>query len=119
MTDTELQIPAQEEGAVAPAPARRKNPTRTRQVNPVLEQLFKLYPKMFGSHFLPLKLGVFQDLLALHPDVFKRDELKVALGLHARSTRYLELSLIHISEPTRLGMISYAVFCLKKKKKNK
>src|SRR5450756_2921143 len=24
------------------------------------------------------------------------------------------LSLIHISEPTRLGMISYAVFCLKK-----
>src|SRR5450756_2963864 len=29
----------------------------------------------------------------------------------------LHLSLIHISEPTRLGMISYAVFCLKKKKK--
>src|SRR5450759_5706944 len=26
----------------------------------------------------------------------------------------LKLSLIHISEPTRLGMISYAVFCLKK-----
>src|SRR5665648_1079647 len=30
----------------------------------------------------------------------------------------INLSLIHISEPTRLGMISYAVFCLKKKKKN-
>src|SRR5450759_939667 len=28
----------------------------------------------------------------------------------------IDLSLIHISEPTRLGMISYAVFCLKKKK---
>ena len=28
-----------------------------------------------------------------------------------------ELSLIHISEPTRLRRISYAVFCLKKKKK--
>src|SRR5660397_295531 len=27
------------------------------------------------------------------------------------------LSLIHISEPTRLRRISYAVFCLKKKKK--
>src|SRR5659263_415532 len=26
----------------------------------------------------------------------------------------IKLSLIHISEPTRLGMISYAVFCLKK-----
>src|SRR5450756_2706649 len=34
---------------------------------------------------------------------------------HARPPH---LSLIHISEPTRLGMISYAVFCLKKKKKN-
>src|SRR5450759_772360 len=33
------------------------------------------------------------------------------------SDLYLHLSLIHISEPTRLGMISYAVFCLKKKKK--
>src|SRR5678815_4250034 len=29
----------------------------------------------------------------------------------------LQLSLIHISEPTRLLSISYAVFCLKKKKK--
>src|SRR5450756_2951986 len=27
------------------------------------------------------------------------------------------LSLIHISEPTRLGMISYAVFCLQKTKR--
>src|SRR5450756_3214620 len=34
--------------------------------------------------------------------------------VHACS--YVYLSLIHISEPTRLGMISYAVFCLKKKK---
>ena len=30
----------------------------------------------------------------------------------------LNLSLIHISEPTRRTPISYAVFCLKKKKKN-
>src|SRR5678815_5816792 len=29
---------------------------------------------------------------------------------------FLELSLIHISVPTRLLSISYAVFCLKKKK---
>src|SRR5678810_238098 len=29
----------------------------------------------------------------------------------------LDLSLIHISEPTRQAEISYAVFCLKKKKK--
>src|SRR5665648_1178764 len=36
-----------------------------------------------------------------------------------RQKYILNLSLIHISEPTRLGMISYAVFCLKKKKTNK
>jgi ProP effector len=63
---------------------------RPRKVNPVLERLFELYPKMFGARFLPLKLGVFQDLLALHPDEFKKEDLKIALGLHARSTRYLE-----------------------------
>eukprot|EP00658_Telonema_sp_P-2_P019197 TRINITY_DN17545_c0_g1_i2.p3 TRINITY_DN17545_c0_g1~~TRINITY_DN17545_c0_g1_i2.p3 ORF type:complete len:108 (+),score=31.45 TRINITY_DN17545_c0_g1_i2:209-532(+) len=32
------------------------------------------------------------------------------------SAMYRNLSLIHISEPTRLLSISYAVFCLKKKK---
>src|SRR5450759_3304485 len=33
---------------------------------------------------------------------------------NARELSHMYLSLIHISEPTRLGMISYAVFCLKK-----
>src|SRR5450756_208996 len=32
---------------------------------------------------------------------------------HATPGTAITLSLIHISEPTRLGMISYAVFCLK------
>src|SRR5450756_2273629 len=32
---------------------------------------------------------------------------------HHRAAGVVILSLIHISEPTRLGMISYAVFCLK------
>src|SRR5678815_5609683 len=36
------------------------------------------------------------------------------LGL-LRGRRHTSLSLIHISEPTRLLSISYAVFCLKKK----
>src|SRR5450756_2857613 len=40
-------------------------------------------------------------------------------GLSHRVRQPEDLSLIHISEPTRLGMISYAVFCLKKKKKIK
>src|SRR5678815_5794319 len=37
--------------------------------------------------------------------------------LRALLLQVLYLSLIHISEPTRLLSISYAVFCLKKKKK--
>ena len=71
------------------APPANK-PQRNREIHPALQKLFTLYPKMFGARFLPLKLGVFQELLAAHPDDFKKDELKVALGLHARSTRYLE-----------------------------
>lgn len=91
------------ESAAAPGAKRPRNqphnqtrnrpqgqPQRTREVHPVLQKLFELYPKLFGAHFLPLKLGAFQDLLAAHPEAFKKDELKVALGLHARSTRYLE-----------------------------
>src|SRR5665213_4619393 len=35
----------------------------------------------------------------------------------AISSCHMLLSLIHISEPTRQAEISYAVFCLKKKKK--
>src|SRR5450759_403377 len=38
------------------------------------------------------------------------------IGCVGRPGPCFHLSLIHISEPTRLGMISYAVFCLKKKK---
>eukprot|EP00658_Telonema_sp_P-2_P083228 TRINITY_DN895_c0_g1_i2.p1 TRINITY_DN895_c0_g1~~TRINITY_DN895_c0_g1_i2.p1 ORF type:complete len:181 (+),score=36.41 TRINITY_DN895_c0_g1_i2:271-813(+) len=38
-------------------------------------------------------------------------------GAAAINTQCTHLSLIHISEPTRLLSISYAVFCLKKKKK--
>src|SRR5678816_4813194 len=39
------------------------------------------------------------------------------LHLHLYTHTLYLLSLIHISEPTRLLSISYAVFCLKKKKK--
>ena len=56
----------------------------------VLEQLAGLYPHLFGAVFRPLKRGIFQDLLAAHPDAFEREALKVALGIHTRSTRYLQ-----------------------------
>src|SRR5450756_2277374 len=48
-------------------------------------------------------------------EVIDEGELRAQLD-HARTIRFgKKLSLIHISEPTRLGMISYAVFWLKKK----
>lgn len=89
MTDTPSATPNNSR-----RPDRRRRPAPTQQkarpVNPVLERLFEFYPKLFGAQFLPLKLGVFQDLLARHPEEFKKDELKFAMGQHARSTRYLE-----------------------------
>ena len=39
------------------------------------------------------------------------------VAVMAQVTNSAHLSLIHISEPTRQAEISYAVFCLKKKKK--
>lgn len=66
-------------------PARSKQP----RALPVLEKLAALYPHLFGDMFLPLKRGIFQDLLAAHPDAFERETLKEALAFHTRSTRYL------------------------------
>ncbi len=83
--------PALPTAAQAPAPdAAAKSKNRFASVQPVLEKLFELYPQLFGERFLPLKLGIFQELLAAHPDVFRRDTLKAALGVHTRSTRYLQ-----------------------------
>ncbi|EJE54081.1 activator of osmoprotectant transporter ProP [Acidovorax sp. CF316] len=72
----------------APAgPSGQRTPPRT---HPVLEQLAGLYPQLFGAVFRPLKRGIFQDLQAAHPELFEREALKVALGIHTRSTRYLQ-----------------------------
>lgn len=68
-------------------PAARKAP---RPVHPLLHKLYELYPRLFGARFLPLKLGVFEELVAAHPEALPAAELKVALGLHTRSTRYIE-----------------------------
>ena len=106
MTDT-VPAPDVDQTAVPPTPAKpptprasqpasrqpqqqRKATPRPRQAHPVLEKLFELHPQLFGNQFRPLKIGVFDDLLVRHPDAFKKEDLKVALGLHARSTAYLE-----------------------------
>jgi ProP effector len=79
-----------EQPASAPAAGPSSAAGRARSAQPVLEKLFELYPHLFGANFLPLKLGIFQELLAAHPELFQRDSLKAALAMHTRSTRYLQ-----------------------------
>ena len=73
----------------SPAAAPQGGVRAPRRTHPVLEQLAALYPQLFGAVFRPLKRGIFQDLIAAHPDAFERAALKEALALHTRSTRYL------------------------------
>ena len=94
VTDVAADIASHAAAAAATAPASPaeppKKPARQLAVQPVLEKLFELYPHLFGAEFLPLKLGIFQELLAKHPEHFQRDTLKAALGVHTRSGRYLQ-----------------------------
>ncbi|MFC7206741.1 ProQ/FINO family protein [Comamonas endophytica] len=55
----------------------------------MLLKLAELYPRLFGENPLPMKRGIFQDLLEAQPEAFDRDGLKVALSIHTRSSRYL------------------------------
>lgn len=92
-TNPSLSVEQLSETQAAPAAkseARVKPAQRKQAAMPVLEQLFGLYPHLFGAEFLPLKRGIFQDLLERHPDLFQRDSLKAALSVHARSTPYLQ-----------------------------
>lgn len=82
--------PATNPGDAAPQGGRKgKSRPPKSDVMPVLEQLAALYPALFGAQFLPLKRGIFQDLMDAHPEAFEREALKAALSLHTRSTRYL------------------------------
>jgi ProP effector len=85
---TPLAVPAPLDATQPVATASK--PDRPPSVQAVLEKLFELYPQLFGAEFRPLKLGIYQELLANHPEHFKRDTLKLALGQHTRSTRYLQ-----------------------------
>jgi len=93
MTDNLPSISAPAEPSAAAAvpdtgAAASKRPAKS-DAFPVLEKMAELYPKLFGAVFLPLKRGIFQDLLDAHPGVFESVGLKAALSLHTRSTRYL------------------------------
>src|SRR5678810_546415 len=56
-----------------------------------------------------------QPTLLLQPLILAKRVDRRESSIHNPDDKYL--SLIHISEPTRQAEISYAVFCLKKKKK--
>ena len=62
-----------------------------------------------GLHFLRIRCIIIRTKDQMVKE--ERNEMK-----HQKN---MLLSLIHISEPTRQAEISYAVFCLKKKKKKK
>ncbi|WP_315124862.1 ProQ/FINO family protein [Comamonas antarctica] len=79
---------AQRAKPAAAAPANR-TAQAPRSQHPLLLQLAELYPQLFGETPLPMKRGIFQDLLDAQPEVFDRDGLKVALSIHTRSSRYL------------------------------
>lgn len=63
--------------------------TAARPPHPVLAQLATLYPALFGPQPLPLKRGIFQDLVEAHPAELPADGLKAALSEHTRSGAYL------------------------------
>jgi ProP effector len=86
-TPPDASIPTSEPSPSTDSPAKAVG---QKSIQSVLEKLFELYPHLFGAEFLPLKLGIFQELLAAHPEVFERASLKAALGTHTRSTRYLQ-----------------------------
>eukprot|EP00658_Telonema_sp_P-2_P009178 TRINITY_DN13461_c0_g1_i5.p1 TRINITY_DN13461_c0_g1~~TRINITY_DN13461_c0_g1_i5.p1 ORF type:complete len:113 (-),score=23.21 TRINITY_DN13461_c0_g1_i5:52-390(-) len=75
-------------------------------------QIYSLAPIIYGlASILFSKLGTTVRLkLGI-------DHLDTHVELLFKNPHSPILSLIHISEPTRLLSISYAVFCLKKKKK--
>jgi hypothetical protein len=86
--ETQTATETAAEASAANVPTAPKRPAKP-DVFPVLEKMAALYPQLFGAVFLPLKRGIFQDLLEAHPDAFERESLKAALSMHTRSTRYL------------------------------
>ena len=69
--------------------AQAAQPQQTqRPANPLLEQLAQWHPALFGEQLVPFKRGIFEDLMAAHPELDK-EALKAAIQQHTRSGRYL------------------------------
>lgn len=72
-----------------PRPAAKAAPAAPR--HPLLVQLGEWHPELFGDEPRPLKRGIYEDLMAAHGEALSAEELKAALALHTRSTRYLNV----------------------------
>ena len=77
------------ESAAAKATSESPAPKAARGPHPLLAQLAQWHPKLFGEQPLPLKRGIFEDLMAAHTEALDREQLKLALSQHTRSNRYL------------------------------
>ena len=81
MTDHTTSAPT----SATPVPAATRRPP-----HPVLEQLGRDHPALFGATVQPLKRGIFQDLMAAYGETIDKAALKTALAIHTRSIRYLQ-----------------------------
>src|SRR5450756_1644584 len=59
--------------------------------------------------------GLKEAIAKIVQDIRQGSSISEAFEKYPKIFSPLYCSMLHISEPTRLGMISYAVFCLKKK----
>lgn len=81
--------PGPDTPATTTAPPATAQTRAARAPNPVLLQLAQWYPALFGERPLPLKLGIFQDLMDAHAPALESAALRTALTQHTRSMRYL------------------------------
>src|SRR5659263_330032 len=99
---------------LAPALARLLKNLRIRHLILMLSKLILILFLHFRKRLKQKKM--FGFTAAIFSKYLKKACVKTAsMSMLLFRTFLIMLSLIHISEPTRLGMISYAVFCLKKK----
>src|SRR5665648_1110275 len=91
---------------------------RITKATPTDELVFTDCPPMFMPEIDEVHVSVVFTYDMKHAEWLAMQWRSVGVPVKMGGPAY-NLSLIHISEPTRLGMISYAVFCLKKKKKKK
>ena len=85
------------------APSNPPAPKAAPVQHPLLDTLAQLYPAVFGEKPLPLKRGIYEDLIAAQPEALPADDLKAALALHTRSTRYLNAMAAGLARHTLAG----------------